>query len=138
MNGIKEPRDNRVKAIARRVSARATVLRLGRLLGAAIVAASLCLSLAAVPVASAATQLGGTSLIGACKAFWWDVPGTARVYTYAPHDAGTWVCTWKSQLDGRWVTTGFDMNRVCRWQYGAGAYARALDWSNKYSWRCFR
>jgi hypothetical protein len=31
-----------------------------------------------------------------------------------------------------------DANRACRDQYGGGAWAWPLSWSNPYTWRCYR
>lgn len=116
-----------------------TITALRRRLSALAVAFMICVGLGAIaaPSATAATYLGGVNLKAACGALNPGYPSTAYVYTVAPHDAGTWRCSLKG-FTGGWYTVGFDMNRVCRWHYGSGAYAVALNWSDKYSWRCYR
>lgn len=101
-------------------------------------AAGLCLlgglSGLAAP-AQAATYLGGTNLYAACIASY---PGgyNHSVYTVYPHNAYSWRCAWSSGGNRYWDY--FDMNGVCRWQYGRGAYAVTWNSSSPTSWRCYR
>ncbi len=96
-----------------------------------------------VKEASAATQLGGLNLKAFCQYKW-----GGNVALRPPSDAGTWVCETVSYvyvlcpmivcMEPRDQDHGIDTNEACRWQYGSGAYARASNWSDPYSWRCYR
>ncbi len=47
-------------------------------------------------------------------------------------DADGWQCRHAER------TTTLNIDAACRWFYGEGAWSKALDESNPYSWRCYR
>lgn len=59
----------------------------------------------------------------------------------SPANVYQWRCSYRWYNAGtpwRTYTIGFDMNRACRWTYGGNAYAGFTNYSNPYSWRCYR
>jgi hypothetical protein len=110
--------------------------RVPTLVAALVLAIGLMFATAA-PAQAGQTYLGQLRLYDYCAAKYKAWPGTMRVYTVWPHDAGTWRCSFNAKGIG-WVTVGFDMNAVCRWQYRWDAYARSYNWSSGGSWQCFR
>lgn len=93
---------------------------------------------AAAPPAHAATTLGGLNLDAYCRA---TTPNFGSwVWIQSPANVYQWRCSYRWYNAGNpWTyTIGFDMNRACRWTYGGNAYAGFTNYSNPYSWRCYR
>ncbi len=59
------------------------------------------------------------------------VRGELAVATLDAEAAG-WQCRHAER------TTTLNIDAACRWFYGEGAWSKALDESNPYSWRCYR
>jgi hypothetical protein len=111
---------------------------------------------ATVEQANAATRLGGLDLAQYCRLkYSTSAPTFSAVATASlkVYNAGGWRCIqmttslWPKYVNG--IFSGFDsvrrtfeysidMNDVCRRQYGSGAYASYSNWSNPYSWSCYR
>lgn len=83
------------------------------------------ISVVGAPIADAAATLGGANVTGYCNS----VKGTPSLRL--DNSAYGWRCaTWYGY-------ESVDMNAVCRWQYGQGAYAGLVNntWTG---WRCYR
>lgn len=91
------------------------------------------IGIAAQP-AHAASRLGGLNLLGNCLTN----SGWEHYLTVNARNAYSWRCNYRQRSTTAWVVKSFDMNAVCRWQYGAGAWASASDTRNAYSWSCYR
>lgn len=90
--------------------------------------------------ASAATQLGGLNLNNFCMSKW----GGTAVNRW-PYNAGTWTCrtaaytgSYPWSVSVTYQFYGIDTNEACRYQYGGGAWSASSNWSDPYSWRCYR
>jgi hypothetical protein len=109
---------------------------------------------AMVQQASAASRLGGVDLNGYCKAKYSTVSlnySSVATAGLKYNDAGGWRCyqatlmLWpisfkplKYRQVRHYYEHSIDMNDACRRQYGSGVYAATNNWSNPYSWSCYR
>lgn len=84
--------------------------------------------------AHAASRLGGLNLQGNCLTN----SGWEHYLTVNASNAYSWRCNYRHRKTTAWISKGFDMNAVCRWQYGSGAWASVSDTKNAYSWSCYR
>jgi len=107
---------------------------------AATSAAMLIGSLTLPTAAFARQELGGLNLDRACflqnTAYPW-----SRAVALDSRNAYSWRCrAYASPTRSGPVVSdsGMDLNRACREQHGAGAYAVATDPKKSSSWRCFR
>lgn len=87
-------------------------------------------TLALAPTASAATQVGTPNLTRYCQQ---NVGQVWYAKTYSLTNPYNWNCT-NSYTNGM---VRIDVNKACRQQFGAGAYANTVS-SNPNGWRCFK
>jgi hypothetical protein len=88
--------------------------------------------------AHAASMLGGVSVVGACSNQLWIAPSATRAVLVANNTSG-WRCQYVgATFTWTWYGYNIDLNRQCVVQYGAGAYAKYLNFYDPYSWRCWR
>lgn len=86
-------------------------------------------------------DLGGLDLKATC----YRVYGGDKKWTYAElqgKTAGDWRCFRGFQaapwLGPKWSGPyKMDLNEACRYKHGKRSYAKAKDWNNPYSWRCY-
>jgi hypothetical protein len=91
----------------------------------ALIAASVVLPASSAKAAN--IDVGGLNLDAYCRTFY---GSNSRLISY---NAGGWRCP------SRYGLASVNTNAVCQWQYrNSGLWAQALNWSNPYSWRCFK
>ena len=77
-------------------------------------------------------------MAGACSNQLWIAPSATRAVLVANNVTG-WRCEYVGGvISWIWYTYNINLNQQCTVQYGPGAYARYTNYSNPYSWGCYR
>ncbi|MDQ2874392.1 MAG: hypothetical protein M3Y33_06145 [Actinomycetota bacterium] len=89
---------------------------------------------ASAPAAHAATYLGGVSVLGACE---------NQIFTNGVTLISNNVTGWRCEYNGAvlhvvYYNYNINLNAQCGVQYGSGAHASYTNYSNPYSWGCYR
>jgi hypothetical protein len=82
-------------------------------------------------VEAATYYLGGVNLQSYCS---WKYPYQGAQAVLVSNDAGGWRCKVGT------VYFNISVDDTCKWQYGSWGYvwASTSNWSDPYSWRCYR
>jgi hypothetical protein len=103
-------------------------------------------TLASAPPAKAEERLGGLDLYAYCDHIGREAYGSQYVgyksYPRDEKDAYSWECAIFTNhiqgTDAPYATITYNTNKVCKYQYGNGAYSRVGDPKDAYSWSCYR
>lgn len=97
-------------------------------------------------------DLAGADLIGYCNHMYTSIPNPFYWSTGKPillgTNAGGWRCVFSEakttyhtdsapDIDAGTDLRDIDMQDVCHWQYGNGAYAKYTNYNDPGSWRCY-
>jgi hypothetical protein len=110
-----------------------------RLAGAAVACGLALAGIVSVSApAHASSILGGVSVAGACSNQLFIAPSATRAVLIAYNTSG-WRCRYVGAvISVTYTWYNINLNQECSVEYGAGAFARYLNFNDPYSWRCWR